>query len=364
MPTRADLYGIVEEYTALGQHRTGTPVDWATAEWMADHLGRRGLAVELEPMTFGQWTATSTLTADGEPVDHLPVFYEFEGSVTTNAPELVALDPMSGGFPGVLDEPVAAAQERGVDALVVATEHPSGSLVAINRMPGAGSGLATVLVAGRDHTRLEAADEVALRIEANEVDGRTSTVVGQRGDGHRPLVVSTPLTGWFGCAGERATGIAVLLDLLDRLSHVPVLVVATTGHEIGQLGVERWVGNLDPAAIRGIVHLGASIAVIDDTGELAATRVAMTTVDGSVADSMTAALASARLDLVAGATSWIGEAEAFARVGTPLLSFSGAGTDFHTPEDLPHRATSPEALDTAADAVASAVTHFVASLEA
>jgi len=142
-----------------------------------------------------------------------------------------------------------------------------------------------------------------------------------------------------------------------------LLVVATTGHEIGQLGVERWVGTADRSLIRGIVHLGASIAVVDDAGELAATRVAMTTIDGSVADSMTASLAPARLDLVAGASSWIGEAEAFARVDTPLLSISGAGTDFHTPEDLPHRATSPEALGRATDAVASAVAHFGASLE-
>ncbi|MGI9600579.1 MAG: hypothetical protein ACR2QE_01750 [Acidimicrobiales bacterium] len=367
MSRGTELYGIVEEYAALGIHRTGTPVDWSTAEWMADHLTRRGLDVAFDHYDFDQWTADSTLTVDDRPVDHLAVPYEFTGRVTTSAPAIVSIDPMAGGFPEVLASPTAAARAGGADAVVIATEHPNGSLVAVNRVPGAGSGFPTVLIAGRDLATVTAADRIGLELEARTSTGRTATVIATNGLAGPPLVVSTPLTGWFRCAGERATGIAVLIDLVSRVTDVPLMVVATTGHEIGQIGVERWVAAAAGSDPRGIVHLGASIGVEEHDGpsrRLATTRLAMTNLDSTVAGPVAEGLQPARLDLAADTESWIGEAQTFSTLAVPLLSLSGAGTDFHTPEDTPERATSPESMAVAADAVTNAVTQFVRTLGA
>jgi len=235
----------------------------------------------------------------------------------------------------------------------------------VNRVPGRGSGFPTVLVAGRDHDRLAGA-EIDLHIDARVAPGRSATVVARsraaaRTGAARPLLLTTPLTGWFRCAGERGTGIAVLLELVERLADRPVVVVATTGHELDHLGARQWLptADLEPDAV---VHLGASIGVEEDapdgTRRLAETRRAMTTLDEAEAAPIAEVLEAARLPLAASSDSWIGEAEVFSALGVPLLSISGAGVDFHTPGDLPERVTSPEAMRRVADAVVEAVHLF------
>ena len=107
-----DLFEIVVEYAELGVHRTGTPVDAATVDWLSDHLAKLGLGVTTEPLSFARWDAESTLLANGEPVDHLPVFHEFTGSVATVEPHVVAADPLFGGFPGVLRAPAVTERVR------------------------------------------------------------------------------------------------------------------------------------------------------------------------------------------------------------------------------------------------------------
>ena len=279
---------------------------------------------------------------------------------------MVLHDPLFGGFPGVLDDPIRRARTEGAEALVVATEHPEGSLVAVNRIPGEGSGFPTVLVAGRDHERLtDPAAALELEIDARLIEGHTTNVVagraGTAADDRAPLLVTTPLTGWFGCAGERGTGIAVLLDLVARLEERALTVVATGGHELDYLGARRWRPDtaVTPTAV---VHLGASIGVEepDDGGgrRLASTRRAMTNLPARVATDVAAALIPAHLTLACETDRWIGEAEVFHHLGTPLLSLSGAGLDFHTPADTPERATSPAAMTAAADAVHDAVLAF------
>ena len=78
----------------------------------------------------------------------------------------------------------------------------------------------------------------------------------EKGDFTHPVVVTTPLSGWFGCAGERGTGIAIALELAKRLaSSYPVTVVGATGHELEYYGAKRHLETMavQPAAV---VHVG------------------------------------------------------------------------------------------------------------
>lgn len=377
-----ELFAIVEQYEEFGDHRTGTGPDHLTAAWMGDRLRAAGLVARVEAVPFDRWAYTSTLTVAGDAVDHLPVFYEWTGEVNTANVWVDEVDQRLGGDPGVIDRHVAAARARGAEAVILATKHPTGSLVAINRPIGRVSGgMPTVLVPGRELNRLRRGP-VQLTACAELVPATTTNIVAVNAmnamnamDGPR-LVLTTPLTGWFGCAGERGTGIAVLLDLVARFAATrPLTVVCTGGHELGWFGADQIVDQIfdsiadgggerigpSLADISSIVHLGASLAAEQDGAngrQLAPNRLALTSCSDRSMGQVRASLSSVGLSLTAESSFWVGEGEAWSRLAAPLLSVTGAGVAFHTPEDVAAAVTSPGALRRVADAVADATAAF------
>ena len=86
--------------------------------------------------------------------------------------------------------------EPRIRGFLCTTAHPEGSLVGINRVIGGGSGFPTVLVAGREQDRLTGA-RVHLELDARLVPGETTNVVAANDLAGPPLLLTTPLTGWF-----------------------------------------------------------------------------------------------------------------------------------------------------------------------
>lgn len=215
-------------------------------------------------------------------------------------------------------------------------------------------------MAGRDFDAL-ASSEVRLRLRARIVPGRTTNIEVNNGQPGQRLVLTTPLNGWFGAAGERGTGIAVLRYVAEQLADRALTIVATGGHELGYLGAHAWVRRCVEAP-ECVVHLGASLAVeapgADGTRRLIDSRIGMTTLGEDAAAPVARALSGAGIGLRYNVDSWLGEGEAWSRLGVPVLSTTGAGPDFHTPADTPSRATSPDALATVAKAVARAAVAF------
>jgi hypothetical protein len=251
---------------------------------------------------------------------------------------------------------VEDARSAGAPVAVVATQSLSGRLVAPNRSPTQpGSGLPALLVAGALAERLRTAS-VRARISARVVGGRTSNVIGRIGAGpdRDRMLLTTPLSGWFRCAGERGTGIAVMLAVAERLAAegVPILVNGNSGHELIDLGAHRFA-ETKPAA-RAIFHFGASVGAGERDG-----------VDFRLTDGVkirawvpgaSAALAAAFAPLAktpvvvadaehADPDSWIGEARVWCTLDRPLISMAGGFSLFHTPEDVPERATTPALLE-------------------
>lgn len=366
VPRGDELFGLVTAYWSLGHHRAGTAVDAATVDWLAAQLRSRGLTSERCPVPFGRYDVSSTLSVDGVAVEHLPLYCSWEGNLTTANVACIAFDPRHGGFPAAVDAPVAAAVEKGADAAVLITAHPEGSLVGVNRDPSRPAFPIPVVLAPGSAGNLLLNAEAVLDYRACIVAGETANVVARNRVPGRPIILTTPLTGWFGCAGERGTGIAVLLHLVEQVADLPLLVVATGGHELSFIGAEEYCASF-ATDITAVIHLGASIGVEsvepDGTRQLAATRAAMTTLSEAAAQPMRESLARARLRLVCDAQHWIGEGEVFRRLGVAQLSISGAGVDFHTPNDTPDRATSPRAMAIAAESIADAARAFVATVE-
>src|SRR5262249_18470229 len=91
--TGDDLYGIVRQYSDLGVHRVGTPVDAQTIEWFAKQLENRGGKVERQPFAFDRFEGTSTVTINGREISSMPLFYEGIGDVESDSPFVSAAGP-------------------------------------------------------------------------------------------------------------------------------------------------------------------------------------------------------------------------------------------------------------------------------
>lgn len=357
-----DLYRVVEAYESLGIHRAGTAVDRATFDWYERHLQSFGLTTGRSAVPFDRYDVESSLTADGVAIEHLPLFYEWIGSIETTSVDVVGVDPVGRGF----HRPNAEAPVTGDgEAVALATAHPDGLLVASNREIGDRGGRPTVLIGSRDHPRLADAHDVTLRMNAHLAPATTENLIARNDRPGEPLLLTTPLSGWFQCSGERGTGAAVLLGLIERFADRPLLVLATGGHELGYFGVREWVAaGGEPVA--AIAHIGASVAcdevTADGTRRLVSRRIARTDASGATADTMRAALEQANFHVVDETDSWGGEAEVLCDLGVPMLSVTGAGAEFHTPEDRTAHVTSAGSLALTRDAIGDALAALVSSL--
>ena len=169
------------------------------------------------------------------------------------------------------------AIEAGAAAIVFATSDRAGLgfLQAVNaerRYVDAERPVPTLIFGAADSDRLRQSvgRDVTLRLTGRMVeDAEARNVLGLRivDEDADWIVVSTPSSGWFTCAGERGPGVAMLLALADWASTgsdgLNYLFVATSGHELDFLGARLFheAGLAPPPGrTRAWVHLGAQIA--------------------------------------------------------------------------------------------------------
>ncbi len=69
------IAGVMQAYDAQGNHRTGTEVDNASAEWLARQVRQSGAAASLEPFTLSRIDPRSCYLRIGRRrIDSVPVF--------------------------------------------------------------------------------------------------------------------------------------------------------------------------------------------------------------------------------------------------------------------------------------------------
>jgi len=151
-----------------------------------------------------------------------------------------------------------------------------------------------------------------------------------------PLVVMTPRSGWYRCASERGGGIACWLEVMRALQSIAprrdVLFVASTGHELGHLGIDAYIDRRPGIVPRaaGWMHFGACIgAAIEPTLRLQAS-------DDNFDDLLSTEIVRAGLRVdqrIARGTVPGGEAEAVHRGGGRYVSMVGRSALFHNAED-------------------------------
>lgn len=251
--------------------------------------------------------------------------------------------PLSGNWGAAQDALVTEAVRKGALALVLAPDDRTGELYVSNQHNPEPFPIPVVLAARRALAELavpaDRKDLVArLEIAGKLVDTNAINVVARKQGRGRMLVISTPLTGWFNCGGERGPGVAVLLRMaaLFARSERPVLVLGTGSHEIGHYGMEHFLqhGAPAPAEVEFWIHFGASLAATKLDARYGTTSPKYLVATKATEEWVRAALATHMPNYMNGNSRTPGESGQV--IGAGHARFAGmVGTfpTFHTPAD-------------------------------
>lgn len=281
MDTAERVSQIIREYDEQGWHRTGTDVDYRSAEWLAGRVRDLGVEVELEPFTFEQVIPNDAyVEIDGRRIEGLPLF---DGSFTdargvtgrlglagTEADiGLVAAPPQEHGA----GELTAMRRSGRHKAIIAVTRGQQPGLAAINAPSFRHPFGPPVIQVSSEHGELLstwATDGATVRVVAAaerrsvEALNVTARVPGVEPN-LPPVVVMTPRSGWWHCASERGGGLACWLEAVRAVREAgtrrDVLLVASSGHELGHLGLDSYMERRPGLAKDAHVwlHLGANI---------------------------------------------------------------------------------------------------------
>ncbi|MCP4471357.1 MAG: hypothetical protein GY815_11845 [Gammaproteobacteria bacterium] len=348
------LYEIVCEYENLGLHRTGAESDHATTAWFVNHLRRMGASVNVHPFSFDRYDAKWSVEVNNVAVNGLPQFYgpcgEFElRNVPVGSIDLRQFDEI--GARHDLENQIARAMASDARGLLIETRSQSDDIYAMNTHPDWSSDFPVMFAS---------ADAVGpanrIQLSARLTRSKAFTVVGRFGhsDQTPPLIITTPLSGWFTCAGERGTGIALTLRLAQELAaHVPVEVVAASGHEFQYMGCHEHLKSAAIDPMSRVLHMGSSIATLPMVRD---GLCAIAHVTGNQFPDMAATLKTLDLELTQpddplSPACWQGESEYWAGHVAQMLSLAGVSPTFHTPCDTAIASTTPELLSNTYSAI-------------
>lgn len=356
--TRRRVAQVVRDYDAQGIHRTATDVDEASAHWLANQLQTAGVEAKLEAFPINRVDLEETfLEIDGRRIGGVPLFDAgFSGATgidgrlgaASSSPEIALFEasPQDGtDRPGPLRQALDGSQK----AVVIVTRggRPGLSLINASRFLTP-SGVPTLQVSSveADWLRERAVAGASARLVASATRRHANAlnVMGKISGSDAaaaPLVVITPRSGWWTCAGERAGGIAAWLETARAIFAArpirDVHFLASSGHELGQIGLDAYLEHRASLVEQAKLwlHFGANIG--------AGRQIRLQPVDTEAQTLGVAALAEQGLSasqIVPIGTAPGGEAGTIFHRHGRYLSLQGDNPLFHNPADR-----WPEAVD-------------------
>ena len=288
-PLSADrLRRDVIHFARLGEHRTASAVDLMTSAWIRDEMRSAGLSAEFDTWPLRQFQLDACwVSAFGQRLDAFPLWYPkpigrrplegmvvpaeqaVDGKIALVQFEDLMVTPKSCHAPMI--ERLAS---NGAKAVIGCTPHFSGEIFGQNVIQPHCQNpwpVPVVMVAPRHwHVLADAAahgDTVEMMLSGkDDMSAKAHNVVGRLSGGNRWIIVSTPQSGWFRCAGERGAGVALLLGLARWASQSGLphsfLFLSNSGHELGHMGIHHLFdqGIVPPPEQTDCwLHLGSSI---------------------------------------------------------------------------------------------------------
>jgi hypothetical protein len=279
---------VIHAYEQQGFHRTGTDVDRLSGDWLADAVRAAGLEPMREEFRLSRVDPVSaSLVVNDRTIEGLPLF---DGAFT--APAGI------GGALGILDSDasigLAEIAPNGAETGTLGDARRQNRHRAIVAMTRGGRpglcpsnaesfsrpfGPPVLQVAGdeaaflADCARRGANALLTAHAERTQAQAFNIVAVASGTDKNAaPVVVMTPRSGWWWCASERGGGLACWLEIMRAMRDAKpvrdVLFLASSGHELGHLGLDSFIGRR-PGLVSGAkawIHLGANIGAAQGPG--------------------------------------------------------------------------------------------------
>lgn len=278
---------IIEEYSAQGIHRTGTAADKESGEWLAANITELGVKPVLERFEFERIQPVDTsLFVGQQKFEGVPLYdctYTAAQGITGKVGEIgsdaaigIVQTPPMAGAPQV--QKLQQARQKGLHKAIIAVTDPRlppGGVATLNAEHFSRPFGPPVLQLANDswgslQKAVKDRINVKLTVHCERVTSEAMNVAAriEGTDASLPaLVIMTPRSGWWQCASERGGGIACFLEMMRAIKRAgppgrDVLFTANTGHELGHLGLDRYLER-NHSLIKGAllwIHLGANFA--------------------------------------------------------------------------------------------------------
>lgn len=345
---------IIDQYDSQGFHRTGTDVDKVSASWLGERIHQLGIEAVLEKFPVSRVDPVHAYVQIGKRrIKGIPCF---DGTFTDadgikgrlgllGNDANIALTQISPASNTPKDKEFEASRRSGhYKGIIAITQGGHPGLAPINA-PGFTSpyGSPVLQVSSKDIGYLETAAkqgcEVVLvtQVQRTKVEALnvTATLKGKESS-LAPIVVMTPRSGWWHCASERGGGLACWLEVMKALStRQPardVIFVATSGHELGGLGLKSFLGQR-PFLVKDAMvwlHFGANIGAAVGKGS---SLYAATEDLQKVALAMMSEVSALPDERVPVRQQPQGEALLIQQKGGRYISLLGRNLLFHHPDD-------------------------------
>jgi hypothetical protein len=257
---------VIQAYDAQGNHRTGTEIDKASAEWLANQVRQLGVVPSFQAFTLSRVDPQSCyLRVADRRIDGVPLF---DAGFTDTEGVRGRLGPLgSDGEIGLAEttpfkltqagteqrEQVAEARRSRHKAVLLLTRGSRPGLFLINASaftrPFGPPMLQVTSVESewlKDQAQRRAETTVvahAIRTPARafnitaKIAGRNPTLA--------PIVLMAPRSGWWQCASEQGSRLVCWLEAMRVLAAGKpardCFFVALSGHELGFLGMDAYL---------------------------------------------------------------------------------------------------------------------------
>jgi hypothetical protein len=257
---------VIQAYDAQGNHRTGTDVDNASAEWLANQVRQLGAEPAFEPFTLNRVDPQSCyLHVDSRRIDGVPVFdasftnaegiHGRLGPLGSDAEiGLAETEPYKLAEPGIeYQGQVSEARGSRHKAVIVLTRGTRPGLFLMNASAFSkpfGPPMLQISSAESNwlnqqaQSRKEATLVAQVRRTTAQAFNVTCKIAGSN-ETLAPIVLMAPRSAWWQCVSEQGSRLACWLEAIRVVAAGKpardCFFVALSGHELDLLGMDAYV---------------------------------------------------------------------------------------------------------------------------